>query len=235
MINSIYEAAKNLNPKTKNIGIVANNLANLNSIGYKRQLPFAEMLSRVDLSEKKHMTDFSEGSFIQTGNPLDFAVSGRCFFVYENEEGLELSKNGKLTISDEGFLVNESGLKLLGESGAIQIMDEIQASGKSVTVSKNGEVRVGDKVIDKLLIGKIDGNTSTERTKAQNFMISEDNFVVADQEEYAVFQSTLEESNVNPFTEMQSLIELNKNFETTQKMIGYFDNHLSKVNEIGKV
>lgn len=235
MIDSIYAAAKNLNPKTKNIGIVANNLANLNSIGYKRQLPFAEMLSRADLSDKKHMTDFSEGSFIQTSNPLDFAVSGKCFLVYENEDGLELSKNGKLTISEEGFLVNENGLKLLGESGAIQIMDEIQASGKSVTVSKNGEVRVGDKIIDKLLIGKIDNSTSVERTNAQNFMISEENFVVADQEEYAVFQSTLEESNVNPFTEMQSLIELNKNFETTQKMIGYFDTHLSKVNEIGKV
>ncbi|HPI36397.1 MAG TPA: flagellar hook basal-body protein [Ignavibacteriaceae bacterium] len=235
MINSIYEAAKNLHLKTKNIDIVSNNLANLNSIGYKRQLPFAEIMSRIDLADRNHLTDFSEGSFIQTGNPLDFAVSGSGFLVYETENGLELSKNGKLTISDDGFLINENGLKLLGESGAIQIMDDLHVSGKSLTVSRNGEVRVGDKVVDKLLVGKITDAASVIRANNQNFVIKESNLTVAEEEDFAVYQSALEESNVNPFTEMQSLIELNKNFETTQKMVGYFDNHLSKVNEVGKV
>jgi len=235
MVKSIYEAARLMNLKTRNMDIIANNLANIDTVGYKRQLPFSEFMSRYSNQEYKHISDMSEGGLVKTGNPLDVALTGKGFFVFEAENGYMFSRNGKLKINDQGYLTDEKGNRLLGMKGPILAKNNLDDKEIRISISKNGEVKLDDIVSDKLLISKIDDQRYVERITDQGFVLTNKEFQTAEDTDYEVYQFSLEESNVNPITEMQSMIEVNKHFETTHKMINYYDTYLGKVNEAGKV
>jgi flagellar basal-body rod protein FlgG len=235
MIKGIYFAAKNLENRFKDIEIVANNLANINTVGFKRQLPFSEILARFTSGEYKQLTDFTEGSFVVTGNPTDLAIKGNGFFVIQTENGMELTKNGRFAVSQEGFLVDQSGHKLIGQKGGINLQAFLVNAKDVFTVSKDGEIKVGDLSVDKLMVGKISDQQYLVRTNTGGFSYEASDFDIAEDVEYEVIQNALEEANVNPVTEMQQMIEMNKDFEATQKVVNIFDTHLSKVNELGRV
>lgn len=234
MVKNIFEAARNMNLKMKNLEVVANNLANINTIGYKKQIPFSEIMDRFTLEQYKNITSFEEGALIKTGNPLDLAISGRGMFVVNTENGYMLTRNGKFTLSDDGFIVDERGNRLLGVNGPIQIKNDIKERDFQFSVTKEGEVKVNDEVINRLLIGKFDDQMYIERTNEQGFIPNGRDFIVADENEFQIHQFSLEESNVNPIMEMQHMIEINRNFETSQRMVTYYDQYLGKVNEAGK-
>ncbi|MCX6151052.1 MAG: flagellar hook-basal body protein [Ignavibacteriales bacterium] len=235
MIKSIYSAAQNMRFKMKDIEVIANNLANINTTGYKRELPFAEVLSRAENKNTKQLTDFSEGVAITTGNPLDLSIKGIGFFVLQTDGGDILTRSGKFMISEDGYLSDEKGNKVLGQKGAINLSDILLDQSTTVKISADGEVRIGEKIIDKLLVAKIDDQKNLIRTQDQGFAYEDGDFETADESGYNIFQGYIEESNVNPIQEMQSMIEINRDFESTQKMIVAFDNFLGKVNESGKV
>ncbi len=162
------------------------------------------------------MTDFREGVAISTGNQYDFSLSGDGFFVVETEEGNELTRNGKFMLSDDGYLVNEKGNKVLGQKGPIDLSEILFDPSKSLRVASNGEIQVGDKILDKFLVGKIESQENLLRNADQSFIYENGDFGQADETEYAISQGYIEESNVNPIQEMQAMIELNRSFESSQ-------------------
>lgn len=234
MVKAIFQAARNLHLKDKNSEIVANNLANINSPGYKRSLPFSELMTRFENEPIKHMTDFTDGNLIATNNKFDLAVTGGGFFVVETKDGNELTRNGSFTLSDEGFLVDKHGNKVLGQKGPLFLAELLNDKNKQFTVNSIGEIRVGDKVMDKLFIGKISEQQSVTRSDGQRFSIGGEAPDYAEDEDFKVTQGFVEEANVSPILEMQFLINLNKDFEATHKIIGFFDGSLNKANEVGR-
>jgi len=235
MIKGLYSAAQNLYAKMKNIEIVSNNLANINSTGFKRELPFSEIISRFDSPNIKQITDFSNGAFTQTTNPFDLAISGKGFFTIKKETGTELTKNGKFSISDDGFLTDQNGNRVQGKKGDINILDSILDKNEKVVITKSGEIKAGEKIIDELLISSPDDELSLVRTDGLSFTNTDELYTTAENELFEVHQGYLEESNVNPIIELQSMIELNSNFETTRKMINSMDDSLGRTNEVGRV
>lgn len=235
MIKGIFYASRNMHSKVNNIEIVANNLANINTTGFKRELPFSEIMARYNNSLKQ-MTDFSQGTLLFTANPLDLAISGKGNFVVQKEgESLEFTRNGRFRISDEGFLVNEQGYKVMGKKGIIDFMDYQISKDKSITISKNGEVRIGEEIVDELKIVDFDNWSGLDRKEGLNFAAADDNYKELDEGEFEIQQGYLEESNVNPVLEMQAMIDINKDFEASQKMLNFLDVSLEKANEIGRV
>jgi len=236
MIKGIYFMSQNMHSKVNNIEIVANNLANINTTGFKRELPFSEIMERYKNSPVKQVTDFSQGTLLFTSNPLDLALSGKGNFVLQNEKGeQEFTRNGRLRISEEGFLVNEQGYKVIGKKGTIDFLDFQTRKDKSISISKNGEIKVGDTIIDDLKIVDLDNMDGLERKEGLNFETVNGNFKELNEGEFEIQQGYLEESNVNPVLEMQAMIDINKDFEASQKMINFLDISLEKANEIGKV
>ncbi len=235
MIKGIFYAAKNLEAKFKDAEIIANNLANINTTGFKRQLPFSDILMRYTNGEYKQLTDFTEGSFLNTGNSSDLAIKGDGFFVIQTQNGLELTKNGRFAVSDEGFLVDQSGNKVIGQKGGINLQAFLIDGKDTFTVTKDGEIRVGDVFVDKLMIGRLNDQQFLLRTPNGGFAYENSDFEAADEINYEVLQNTIEEANINPVTEMQQMIQMNKDYEATQKVVNIFDTHLSRVNEIGRV
>ncbi|RJP65555.1 MAG: flagellar hook basal-body protein [Ignavibacteriales bacterium] len=235
MIDSIAKTTQKMQTQQKDMEIIANNLANINSTGYKREEPFTEFLKREEFSGFKQITDFREGALITTGNPYDFSLSGTGFFVIQTDEGNELTRNGKFKLSEEGYLVNDKGNKVLGQKGPISLSELLFDPSKSIRVSTNGEIKVGDKILDKILIGKIESQENLLRNNDQSFIYEKGDFGHAKENEYEISQGYIEESNVNPIIEMMAMIELNRSFESSQKLMQNFDQHLGRVNEIGKI
>jgi flagellar basal-body rod protein FlgG len=235
MIKGIYTAARALDTRMRNLDIVANNLANINTAGYKREIPFSEMMDEAGHTQIIQSSDFRPGELSKTSNPLDLAVSGNGFFVVQNENGLEMTRNGKFSISNDGYLVNQQGYKVMGKSGAVNLNKLELNKDKELTVSNTGEIKVGDQIVDNLLIVKPEDPQESERTSGQNFTVGTNGFSLANQGEYQIRQGYIEESNVNPIKEMQDMIVLNSEYDSAHKIINYLDKSLDEANQIGKV
>jgi len=236
MIKGIYTAARSLEQHMQNIDVIANNLANLNTTGYKREIPFSEVVNKYGDILIKKLTSQQQGEVTQTSNQLDLAISGKGFFAVKNDKGtLELTRDGRFKISDEGFLVDNSGNKVLGENGTISLDDTVLEKDSNISISKNGEIKLGDKVIDSLQIFNIEDSSQLVRAGSSNFSTEGVNCIPANENDFAVSQGFLEESNTNPMVEMEEMIKLNKEYESAQKIIAALDTSLSEANEIGKI
>lgn len=235
MVKAIFQSARNMHAKIKNIEIVANNLANISTTGFKRQLPFSELVNRFDDNKYKQVTDFTQGGFNTTGNPLDLAIQGKGFFTVENEKGVELTRNGKFSISNDGYIVNQEGAKLMGEGGPINLGDVKMDKASEVKISASGDVTVDGKLKARIRVSSVDDQLKMERAPFAAFTTEQGTTKNADTQSYSIMQGYLEDSNINPILEMQSMITLSKDFEASQKLINNYDQQLSRMNEIGRV
>ncbi len=235
MVKGLYFAAKSLQDKIRNIEIVANNLANINTTGFKREIPFSEYLDREENKTVKQITDFSEGSLLETGNPFDLAISGKGFFVVKTEQGLEITKNGKFKIDAEGFLTTEDGERVQGKNGEISFLENIFESNKPVTITKDGIIKVGDEIVNQLKIVEVEDTRKLIRSGNGKYYLADEDYRKAPESDFEIHQGYLEESNTNPILEMQAMIKLEKDYEASQKMIASLDQMMGQAKEIGKV
>lgn len=236
MIKGIYYAARSLNNGFKKMSNIANNLANINTNGYKREIPFSEVMMSKGNSRLTQFTDFSAGSLVKTASPLDLAISGSGFFVVQTPKGNELTRNGHFQISDDGFLVDGNGNKLMGLKGAINLNDFLfDDENKKLKILRNGEIRVGNKAVDNLLIMQADNPLSLQRDSNLDFISLTDDYMPVDENNFQVLQGYLEESNVNPIVEMEAMIKTSSDYQSSYKMVNFLDQSLQKANEVGRV
>ncbi len=235
MVKGLYYAAKSLQSKIRNIEIVANNLANINTTGFKREIPFSEYLDRAENRTIKQITDFSQGNLLETGNPFDLAITGKGFFVVKTDRGLEITKNGKFKIDKEGFLTTEDGERVQGKNGEISFLENIFEGNKDITITKEGVIKIGEESVNQLKIVEVEDTNKLIRSGNGKYYLEDEDYRTAKTDSFEIKQGYLEESNTNPILEMQSMIKLEKDYEASQKMIASLDQMMSKAKEIGKV
>lgn len=235
MIKGIFHSSRSMMAAAKNMEIVANNLANLNTVAFKREGSFSEIMTAVGNSQIKSAIDLSQGEIYKTSNTYDLAIVGEGTFVIKTDDGYEFTRNGSFRVSDDGFLINERGQKVMGKKGEINLSESFLNDKNSVLISRQGEVKIGDVSLDELLIVKINPDDYEKRRLGLNFNATEEIQEVVDSEKYQIMQGYLEESNVNPILEMENMINVSKDYETSYKMITYLDHSLEKSNEIGRI
>lgn len=235
MIKGIYQAARSLETQNKNMERIANNLANLNTIGYKREGLFIQILNQLGGPQVKSPVDLTQGEVFETKNPLDVAIVGVGLFVVKTDKSYELIRNGNFQISPEGFLVDKQGRKVIGKNGEINLSDYKLDENNMLSISRNGEIKVGENSVDTLLIAKLDEDKYDFRKEGLNFDSISDIEELAEENEYQLLQGYLEESNVNPIQEMENMIRVSKDYESSYKMVITLDESLQKSVEIGKI
>jgi flagellar basal-body rod protein FlgG len=203
--------------------------------GYKKAMPFYEILMEEGKVVTNQVTDFAAGEQLYTGNPLDLALKGNAYFTVETGKGDRLTRDGKFSISEDGYLINRKGDKVVGEGGLVNLKDTIVGDKFNVSISSDGLVKVGDKVVDKLMIMREREGTKLLKDYEVYFKSEDDDFVQVSEDEYEVSQGFLESSNVNPINEMEDMISLSKNYESAKNILTYLDDSLEKANQIGKV
>lgn len=235
MVKGIYVAARGLNERMQNLEIVANNLANINTTGYKREVPFSEILNQAGNPVIQHVTDFSQGSLVQTSNPLDLAISGTGFFVVQTKYGDQLTRNGNFQISGDGYIVDQQGNMLLGKNGPINVMSYSTDKNQKITVTGDGELKIGNNLVDSLIIGKPWEQGQAVRGSGVDFTTGPAGFQLVNEKDFQIRQGYLEESNVNPVKELEEMIQLNTEYGSAQTVVNSLDQSLDEANQIGQV
>jgi flagellar basal body rod protein FlgG len=229
---------------TKMQDVTANNLANINTPGFKGSNVFQKMVQEkidgetVSRPVPQQQIDMQQGVLEPTKNPLDFGIKGKGFFVVKNENGLQLTRDGRMHFNSNGYLVDENGSRVMGDSGAIHMPEYLKATGENgdqakLDVAKDGTIRLDNKVFDKLRVVKVEDTAQLER-KGSNYLNAPQQALVEDQSS-SVMQGYYETSNVDPLNEMVDMMKTTKMFESQQRAITTTDQMLGKATqELGK-
>lgn len=258
MLKEIYTAAMGMIPQQTRLEVAANNLANSQTAGYKRQGVFERNLidarnifyNTVGDAEQQDAPvgayiDYSNGSFESTGNVLDLAIENdKSFFVTEDNDGKRfLTRSGHFLLSSDGSIVTTDGKKLLGSAGAITVKDQLLLDPDNIEDTKNieikitetGEVFANDTPIDQLLVARVENPETLEHISNATFIARQNTSVeFVPQDEIQVRQGWLENSNVNIIKEMVSMIELQRMFEAGTKVIQTNDSTLDTSIKMGR-
>jgi len=214
--------------------MISNNLANINTSGFKRDDVVFDVLEHGYNEELPldQYTDFDQGDLKSTGNLMDFAISGDGFFTMESSEGQLFTRNGHFSISDEGMIEDSFGNRLLGSSGPVEVLGQNGVPGE-VRITEKGEVMVNGDIVNKLLI--TDFEDKHELEKVGNNLFKPNEGVTGESiESKGIVQGFLETSNINPVNEMVNLIDMHRQFEATQKVMRTFDQIAEDaINEVG--
>jgi flagellar basal-body rod protein FlgF len=213
----------------RELDLVANNIANLNTTGFKADgAVFAEYLHNrqgaepnTALNRRMSMVqdrtswhDMSQGTTEQTGGPLDIAIDGAGMLVVETARGERYTRAGALQINNTGELVTSSGDKVLGESGPIVF----QATDRDIVINKDGTIKVregasltSDSTRGKIRLVTFDNPQLLQKDGASTFAAPAgvDPLPLADANIHIV-QGAVEKSNVRPVIEMTRMIELTR-------------------------
>ncbi len=227
-MNTDLSKIKNvLNAQLQRHNVIANNLANSNTIGFKRDTIFMEVLKGQENPEMKAVasTDFSQGTLKMTQNPFDIAISGEGFFTVERETGEAYTRNGHFTVDEFGFLRTSTGAAVLGNAGMINLTID----GRSLTnvaINSQGEIYADNQLIDQLKIVRFEVPSDLKKVGDNQFVAASDTVAVP-VEKPNIKQGFLEESNVSPIKEMIGLMELQRQYESAQKVVRTIDQALN--------
>ena len=230
----LARVARNMTRNLFGTDIVANNLANIGTTGFKRDSAFTDWyIESLGAVGAQRYTDFSQGELHQTDNPLDLALASRGFFVVDTPSGPAFTRNGHFTVNDEGFIQTAHGYRLLGESGPISIRSASGVAGM-VQFTRMGEIFLDGELTDRLMIANVIDVNALEKIGANLYRSPADALITQlEPEQFHVRQGVLEGSNVQPVSEMVSLIEMQRNFETTQRVAHAMDEILGRATQLG--
>lgn len=199
---------------------IANNLANVDTSGYKKEdVTFWEMMfTAADHKPRvgkamKLLTDHQQGSAKQTDNPLDFAIGGDGFFRIQTPAGVRYTRNGNFTLNNQGQLSTFDGNLVLGEGGAIVLANQnINVGSDGLITSADGEQ------INRLEIATFADPTALEKEGA-NLFRPKAGVAQLPVESPNIKQGYLEGSNVNIVSEMTAMIDVQRAYQSQQKAI----------------
>jgi flagellar basal-body rod protein FlgF len=218
----------------RQMDVVANNVANVNTNGFKadRSL-FEEFLTsrahednfvgrdrRISfVQDRGTFKDFTQGAAEHTKNPLDVAIDGAGFLVVQTPAGERYTRDGGLKINNQGQLVNSSGFQVLGGSGPIVF----QPTDKEVTIAADGNVTVIegtnriDSVRGKLRLVRF--ADAQQLVKEGSNLYSADGLAAQPDIASRVRQGFIEKSNVNSVAEMSRMIEVTRAYSSISTLL----------------
>lgn len=226
---ALYTTLNRQSGLMREMGVVANNIANSSTTGFRREgVVFSEYVAALDRDPSLSMAhasgrhvDLSQGTLSQTGGAFDFAIQGEGFFLIETPQGERLTRAGSFTPSPEGELVTADGYRLLDAGGAPIFVppDARVALARDGTLSANGEpvAQVGlwrptDPLTLRHQSGTLFDGGALEPIENGQFL-----------------QGMLEDSNVEPVSEIARMIEVQRAYELGQKFLDAEDERVRGV------
>ena len=260
MLKSIYTPLSGALAQEKVLDIIANNLANINTVGYKEEKVSFKVLDpepekfyndplppanyKVDLEQLNPLIgndidyvevsgvyrDDKQGPVINTGNSFDIMIEGDGYLEVNTHEGLRYTRNGSLTINENGALTDKFGNPVLGNGGVIFV------KSTDMEINRKGEVIQDGNIIDRLKIMKFSDPRQVEKVGQNHYFYSGPPELISNVEHPTVRQGFLEGSNVNPIKNLTTMIMAHRSYEAYQKAIKNVDNMMEKSsNSIGSV
>lgn len=200
--------------------VVAHNLANAATSGFRREgVVFTEHVVRLDgeksvsmASATARLVDLKPAGLSQTGGVFDIGIQGDGFFMVQTPEGERLTRAGTFTPSAEGILVTPDGFPLLDAGGAPVV---VPTDTSSIRISIDGTMSASGGVIAEIGLWRPVDPASLRHQSGVLFSAGD----VEPVEQSTVRQGFVEDSNVDPMTEVARMIEVQRAYEMGQKFL----------------
>jgi len=218
-------AASGLQSRMEALDLVANNLANTTTGGFKLDREFYTLFTAADDESssastrlpliQKQWTDFSQGVLTPTGNALDLALSGKGFFAVNGPTGPLYTRNGSFQLSSSGQLITSDGYAVRDPNG-----QPIQTQSQDpVEIDADGSIMQSGQPLGQLQIVDFSDRSMLQKLGNSYFMPSDPKVVPIPATEATVQQGKTENSNVAPAESAVRLVGLMRQFEMLQKAI----------------
>lgn len=237
MDNSIYIGLSRQSGLLKELSVIANNMANADTTGFKSEgAIFTEYIKSVGSAQTSqnpresmsmgrlgaHVSNFESGDLKRTGGTLDVAIEGEGFFLVASPNGERLSRAGHLMTDNQGTLINASGLPILDDAGGqIQIPQEVNV----LAISGDGTLSADGIELGRL--GIVTANSQDLKREGSNLWAATNGYVPVD--EPRVVQGFLEDSNVQPVAEIARMIEVQRAYDAGQKLLDIENDRIKSV------
>lgn len=220
MDNSSYVALSRQTALSRQMEVIANNIANVSTPGFKGEsVLFAEHLQKAGSSSLSFAQDrgssrnTAEGPMNATGNTLDFAISGDGYFTIQTDDGDRYTRAGRFQLDSQGRLVTTEGNPVLSASG--QPITTRPADGV-IEVSRDGVVSGARGIIARLEIVTFEDEQKLRKTAGGLYETDERSTPSEDAE---VIQGMIEQSNVEPVIEITRMITVMRSFNSAQTLL----------------
>ncbi|MBD3317020.1 MAG: flagellar basal-body rod protein FlgF [Chitinivibrionales bacterium] len=244
MIQGLHIATQGMTTLMQKQDQIANNLANVNTTGFKQSGLFARAYQKYldddqqrvfanrEVKADEAYIDYREGPSRKTGNTLDLAIRGSGFFTVMSPNGVRYTRNGNFSLNPDGFLINTDGAKVMGREGYIRI----DKAKEPVTVTATGKVLQGDEEVGVLKISDFKKPYRLIREGGGAFRPRLPDNPPIESSGFQIKQGFLEGSNVNAIRNMARMITTYRNFEADQRALMAQNETLDKaVNQVGRV
>lgn len=264
MLRGLYASATGMSARMLQQELIANNLSNVSTTGYKRSRSVNSQFEEVLLSDLSRSSsgrnvvgslsrgvmtsssyvDFASGAMTETGEPLDLALDGDGFFTVLRDGKLYYTRNGRFKLGPQGYIMTESGGYLMGVRGPLRV------DSGTLTVTEDGRVyrrlqgfrqddlAAADEFIDDLWIVDFDDRSSLAKVGDSLFeyLGTQRRDLTGQTGQVLVRQGVIEGSNVDIVREMVDMIECFRAYESSQKILTAQDETLEKlVNQVSRV
>lgn len=246
MVSGKYSALAGAVSREQSIANISNNLANINTSGYKRsRVNFESILRGARQSEEAkginynrvqtNTSDFSPGAIRPTSDPLDIAIRGDGFLKVQGPDGVLYTRRGDLTVDSEGLLTTSSGLPVLDDGNSTITLPD--TSTNKIAFGDNGAIYSLGPLGTRAEVAQLGVVTVEDKTKlirkAETTYSLEDPAEETESENFRIIQGSLELSNVNMAAEMTKLIDSYRTFETYHKVLKSYSTISEQQQELG--
>ncbi len=218
-------AANGLQASMDSIDMLANNIANASTAGFKADREFYSTYLAPELSGsqaavgespvvQRQWTDFSQGTLVPTNNPTDLALSGAGFFVVRGPNGPLYTRNGSFQMTSGGVLTSAEGYPVLSGGTPLQAN-----SGSPITVQSNGTVLQDGNVVGQLDVVDFNDASKLARANGPYFQNSDPVANPTKPSQAAVYQGKVENSNAQAAESAAHLVGLLRHYEMLQRAL----------------
>ncbi|MGA3066147.1 MAG: flagellar hook-basal body protein [Tepidisphaeraceae bacterium] len=252
MIYGLYLSATGVLANTYRQDVIANNIANSETIGFKRDLALLQQRPTAaqeggdagamfdpttgnmpgGMLATPTLVDTSQGDMQPTGNPLDVAIEGEGYFAVNANGQMRLTRNGQFVMDSQGRLA-------LFDGNGPDVLDNKQSPiylqpGSPVTISGDGTVSQNGSAVARL--GVFNVPDPADLKKEGNTLMSVQQGAAVNSVDPTLRDQFLERSNVDPATELTTLMDAQRQLEANANMIRTQDETLDKlISDVGKV
>jgi len=219
----------------RSVDVIANNIANSNTTGFKRQgVQFETYISRPSprqstsfVYDRATYRDTTPGTISTTGNPLDLAIQGDGYFQVQTAQGIQYTRDGAFRTDNQGQLVTSTGLPVLSDAGQAITLPE---DARDITISGDGTVTAQTgTATSRAQLGKI-GIVKFENDVA---MVPTNSGLLTTPQlptqitSNVIVQGAIEDSNVKPVLEITNLIKIQRAYEQATNLVSLENSRLS--------